>query len=182
MRPGAFRHAGVGQALDWVDSRVQRGEKVLPPLLLALMFGEYLEEKEERLRQGGTHAQQAVDLAVAELMQEFSATVLVPGKAAIILRHILGYQHRFRKTPGRHASSFVRRPGFADAFAYLCIRGELTGEDLKLCEWWKKYLRENPPGAPAEPSGEETGNPPAAKRRRRRRKRRRGGETGENAP
>ena len=120
---GGFPHAGVGQALDWVDSRVQRGEKVLPPLLLALMFGQYLEEKEERLRQGGAHAQQAVDLAVAELMQEVSATVLVPGKAAIVLRHILGYQHRFRKTPGRHPSSFVRRPGFADAFDYLCIKG-----------------------------------------------------------
>ncbi|MCM2359555.1 MAG: polynucleotide adenylyltransferase PcnB [Geobacteraceae bacterium] len=171
-----FPHTRVGQALDRIDSRVQGGEKVEPQLLLALMFGQYLEEKGEGFRARGANLQQAVDLAIAELLEELSATVQVPGRVVGLVRHIIGYQHRFRKTPGRHPQSFLKRPGFAAALDYLCIIGEITGRERELGGWWHKYLGENPIAPAGQPAGEESAPPPAAgKRRRRRRKRPRGG-------
>ncbi|HEY6873380.1 MAG TPA: polynucleotide adenylyltransferase PcnB [Geobacteraceae bacterium] len=170
-----FPHTRVGKALDWVDSRVQRGEHVPPQLLLALMFGQYLEEKGERFRQEGAHPQPAVDMAVAELLEEISPTVQVAGKVGWLVRHMLGYQHRFGKTPGRNPASFLRRPGFGDALDYLCCTAEITGENRELCAWWRNYLRENPLSGAAEAGGAETPKPPSGeKRRRRRRKKRRG--------
>jgi poly(A) polymerase len=168
-----FPHAGVGKALDWVDRRVQGGGNVSPQLLLALMFGQYLEEKEGLFRREGAHAQQAVDMAVAELLGELAPTVFVPGKGGMLLRHILGYQQRFRKTPGKNPASFVKRPGFGDALEYLCCAAEARGEDGALYGWWRRYVTENPlPEAPA-PSAEGTGSHPERGKRRRRRRRRR---------
>jgi poly(A) polymerase len=40
-----FPHARVGQALHWVERRVQQGDKFYPQLIFAVMFGQYLEEK-----------------------------------------------------------------------------------------------------------------------------------------
>ncbi len=174
----SFPHARVGKALDWIDRRIQEGGSVPPQLFLALMFGEYLEEKGERFREQGAHLQQAVDMAVAELVGELSSTVLVPARVAGLVRHILGYQQRFRKTPGRHPASFIRRPGFGDALDYLCSTAETTGVDRELCSWWRRYLAEIPPGEAERGTAVESA-PPAGKRRRRRRRR---GKRGEAAP
>ncbi len=165
----SFPHARVGKALDWVDRRVQEGASVPPQLLLALMFGQYLEEKVEWFREQGAHPQQAVDMAVAELMGELSPTVMVPARVAGSIRHILGYQQRFRKTPGRHPSSFVKRPGFGDALDYLCGTAETTGADRELCGWWRRYLEENTAEV-VETAGGDADRPQAGNKRRRRRR------------
>ncbi|HWR71947.1 MAG TPA: polynucleotide adenylyltransferase PcnB, partial [Nitrospirota bacterium] len=39
---GGFPHTWVGKALEWVDTCVQRGRKVEPHTLFALMYGQYL--------------------------------------------------------------------------------------------------------------------------------------------
>ena len=166
-----FPHTWVGQALDLVDRRVQEGGTVSPELLLALLFGQYLEEKEERFRAGGANPQQAVERALAQLLEETAPTVQIPGRVAAMIRHILDYQHRFRKTPGRQPLSFIKRPVFRDALDYLACFGEMTGRDRGLSGWWEKYLRDNPlPAAEQAVKGTEDA-PPAGKRRRRRRKR-----------
>jgi poly(A) polymerase len=172
-----FPHTRIGQALDWVDHRIQEGGKVPPQLLLALLFGQYLEEKEERFRQGRAQ-QQAVELAMAEFLEELSATVQIPARVGGMIRHIIGYQQRFRKTPGRQPLSVLKRPGFGDALDYLCITGAITGKNRELGAWWTKFVQENSlPGA-ADASGTEPVKPPAGgkRRRRRRKKPRRGGE------
>ena len=48
-----FPHTRFGEMLTCVDSRIQQGDKVSPPLLLALLFGEYLDEKAENFRRQG---------------------------------------------------------------------------------------------------------------------------------
>jgi len=168
-----FPHARVGQALDWVDRRVQQGDKVSPQLLFAVMFGQYLEEKAEGLRESGAHLQQAVDQAVAEFLEDLAPTVQVHGKVGGLIRHILGYQHRFRKTPGRHPASFIKRPAFGDALEYLGFACELTREDREVCDWWREYVRKNPLAQAAETSGAEAEKPQVKGKRKRPRRRRR---------
>jgi poly(A) polymerase len=163
-----FPHVWVGKALDLVDDRRGAGEEVPPHVLLALLFGQYLEEKGECFRAEGASPQQATDMAMAEFLEETVTTVLIPHRVALMVRQILAIQHRFRKTPGRHPLSFVARPGFGDALAYLRFRAEVTGEGRELCTWWERFVREHPLPQQQEDSEAPEQSP------RRKRKRRRG--------
>lgn len=169
---GGFPHTWVSQALDLIDSRIQRGEKVSPQLLLALMFGQYIEEKGEGYRGEIAAPQQRLDLAVAEFLEELAPTVRIPHKVGVMVRNILAYQRRFHKIPGRQPLSFMARAGFDDAMDYLRFTTLITGESSRVCAWWEDFVRENPlaatgeqPKQPAPPPSPKTG------RRRRRRKR-----------
>ena len=168
-----FPHARVGKALDWVDLRISQGERVSPALLLALMFGEYLEEKTEGFRKEGASPQQATDMAVAEFAGEISATVAVPNRVLITVRDILSCQNRFQKTPGRNGRGVVARAVFPDALEYLRFMETLNPPAKKsLADWWQRFAEEQSAGAPPaeEGAGEGAQEGPRKKRRRRRRR------------
>jgi poly(A) polymerase len=162
-----FPHAWVGKALDFVDGRRGKGEDVPPHVLLALLFGQYLEEKGERFRAEGAPPQQAADMAMAEFLEETVPIVQIPHRVALMVRQILAMQHRFLKTPGRHPLSFVARPGFSDACVYLCFRAEVMGEGRELSAWWERFVREHPLPPPQE-GGETSDRSPRRRRRRHR--------------
>ena len=159
-----FPHTWVGKALDHLDNAIQNGEKVQPPLLFALMFSQYLQEKAESFRKAGLPAHPAVNAAVAEFMGEVAPTVQFPNRVAILIRDILTSQHRLRKIPGRHPETFATRHGFAEALSYLRFASAITGEDKKVLAWWEKFQLE--PQSDIQPDGE-----PLQKRRRRRKRR-----------
>ncbi len=165
---GGFPHVWVGKALELVDKRRGAGEDVPPHVLLALLFGQYLEEKGERFRAEGAPPQQAADMAMAEFLEETVPTVQIPHRVALMTRQILAMQHRFRKTPGRHPLSFVARQGFGEACAYLRFRAEVMGEGQELPDWWARFVREHPLPPPLE-GGEAPKQPPRRRRRLRRR-------------
>ena len=167
-----FPHTRVGEALDRIDSRIQDGESIPPHLLIAFMFGQYLEEKGERFRRGGAPQQQSIDMAVAEFMAELATTVQIPNRVGQSVRNILLCQSRFRKIPGRNPLVFTGRSGFGDALDYLRFTGETSEENRKLSAWWGQFVRDNPQIALEEPSGERHPKPEAGRRRKRRRKRR----------
>ncbi len=176
-----YPHIRVGKALEWVDACVQAGRKVEPHVLFSLMFGQYVEEKWQRLREGGMVPLDALDKAVAEFLAEIVPRVQVPKKVALAVRDILWSQGRFGKRQGRQPLYFLRRPGFVDAFEYLRFTSELTGERRELRMWWKDFIREHGVAPSAEAPGEcvTTLKPrgpqerkPSDRRRRRRRPRR----------
>lgn len=167
-----FPHTRIGQALDWIDRQILEGEKVPSQLLLALMFGEYLEEKGEGFRRAGAPLQQSLDMAIAGFLGDLSRTVLIPHKTGVQVRDILSFLRRFRKTPGKQPLSFISRPSFAAALDYFCFICTATGEGMEICHWWERYLLENR----SRPAGETVGEqetpltrPPAKRSRRRRR-------------
>jgi poly(A) polymerase len=167
-----FPHARIGHALDWIDRLVLEGENVPPQLLLALMFGEYLEEKGESFRRSGAPLQQSLDMATAELLGELSGTVLIPHKIGVQVRDILSYQRRFHKTPGKQPLSFISRPSFAAALCYFRFLCMSTGEGMEICRWWERFMLENeslPAGKIAGEKEPPISRPPAKRGRRRRR-------------
>lgn len=162
-----FPHTGPAEALSWIDARIQQGESVTPPLLFALLFRQYIDEKMERHRGNGLPAQQSLDAAVAELMGELAPTVLIPNRIAVGIRAIFSMQRRFYKIPGRHAELFTTRHGFQDAMQFLRFTAENHGTGRKEYEWWQR-LANDLPAAPPEENPREQDRP---KRRRRRRRR-----------
>ena len=167
-----FPHTRIGQALDWIDRLVLNGEKVTPQLLLALMFGEYLEEKTEGFRHAGAPLQQSLDMATAELLGELSGTVLIPHKIGVQVRDILSYQRRFHKTPGKQPLSFISRPSFTEALECFRFACSATGEGMNILSFWERFVLENLPAAAGETAGRQEPSLTRSPVKRSRRKRR----------
>jgi poly(A) polymerase len=168
-----FPHVRLGRNLEWIDRRVGGGEAVSPALLFALMFGEFLEERAALMRGEGCAPQEAVNAAVAELLEEQSPLVAIPHRVGVIVRDILSLQNRLRRVPGKRPHGVLAHPGFGDALDYLRCRSEITGEDGKVLAWWERFAVENIlPAATGKGERAETAKP---RRRRRRRRSRAGG-------
>jgi poly(A) polymerase len=173
-RPACELEGPLHRALAFVDDRVKSSRNVSPALLLALLFGEYLAEKEAPLLAKGMRPQERIDRVVAEFMGEISAQVTVPQKSVIRLREILLLQQRFTRMPGRRPEAVIARPGFSDALEYLRFCALADNSLEKICGWWGRLAEKSlPAGAGEDAAAEaapETGS--GNKRRRRRRKRR----------
>jgi poly(A) polymerase len=170
-----FPHARVGKALEWIDDRIGQGIPVSQPLLIALMFGEYLEEKVAGFREAGAPPQVATEAAVAEFAGELAPTVAVPNRVLTAVREILSCQQRFQKTPGRNGRGVVGRVGFQDALTYLRFLEGLAPGKRSLADWWQRFAAEqvSPEALPdrAPEAGAAKSEAPARKKRKRRRRR-----------
>ena len=123
-----FPHTRFGEMLTCVDSRVQQGDKISPPLLLALLFGEYLDGKAENFRAKGLPWQQSVDAATAEFLGEVCPFVQIANRVGLALRDIIALQMRLKQIPGRKPQAFVARKDLGDIIEYCRItRGGQEG-------------------------------------------------------
>ena len=177
-----FPHTWVSKALDRVDSACQEGEKPAPGVLLALLFGQYLEEKIERLRAAGASVQQTVALAVAELLAELAPTITVPQRVGLQIREILANRERFRRMPGKRPQVFISRQGFGTALDYLRFCGTFNDDDRLMAEWWERYLAGHPASPPSGGEAVAREDRPAKPKRRRRRRRSGARRTGGEQP
>jgi poly(A) polymerase len=164
----AFPHTRFGETLARVDSRIQEGGTVSPPLLLALLFGEYLDGKAEQFRQKGAPWLQSVNAAVAEFMNETCPIVMITNRVGIALRDIISQQMRLKKIPGRRPEAFLARHDFNDIMEYCRITRGDRKEVARQLDWWVTQANQKTQ-APPEPA-EETGEPHRQRKRRRRRR------------
>src|SRR5512133_2222143 len=164
-----FPHTRFGKMLSYVDSRIQQGHKVSPPLLLALIFGEYIDEKAERFRRLGKPWQQSVDAAVAEFLGETCPIIFIANRVGIALRDIISQQSRLKKIPGRRPESFISRRDFNDIIEYCRITRGDKKDIVKQLDWWEAQPKQQAPvPLPSEPATE-TDTPKRKRKRRRRR-------------
>jgi poly(A) polymerase len=165
-----FPHIRFGEMLSYVDSRIQQGYKVSPPLLLALLFGEYIDEKAEHFRQQGAPWQQSVNAAVAEFMGETCPIIMIANRVGIALRDIISQQMRLKKIPGRRPESFIIRHDFNDIIEYCRITCGDKKDVVKQLDWWAAQARQQVPVPLPSELTEEAGAPQRKRKRRRRRK------------
>ena len=144
MESGAYPHVWIGKALDWIDHNVQAERKVMPHMLFALLFGEYIEEKVKRQRRSGSPALESVTRAVAETIAEQAQRVIIPKKIGFAIRDIYWDQYRFEKREGKHPRYFLLRPGFEDAYEYLRFYSNATEEKKGLYLWWTDFIKNSP--------------------------------------
>ena len=166
-----FPHTRFGEMLSYVDSRIQQGCKVSPPLLLALLFGEYIDEKAERFRRQGAPWQQSINAAVAEFMGETCPVVMIANRVGIALRDIISQQMRLKKIPGRRPESFIARNDFDDIIEFCRITRGGKMDVVKQLDWWETQAKQQGQG-PGPLSSELTGVTEAPQRKRKRRRRR----------
>lgn len=165
-------HIRFGEMLACVDSRIQQGDKISPPLLLALLFGEYLDEKAENFRARGAPWQQSIDAATAEFLGEVCPFVQITNRVGFALRDIIAQQTRLKQIPGRRPQALIARKDFNDIIEYCrIVHGDKKDVAGRL-EWWRAQAEQmvQEPLPPLSKRTGETGAPPRKKRRRRRRK------------
>jgi poly(A) polymerase len=167
-----FPHTRFGEMLTCVDDRIQQGGKVSAPLLLALLFGEYIDEKAERFRRQGAPWQQSIDAAVAEFMGETCPIVMIMNRVGNALCSIISQQTRLNKIPGRRPESFIARCDFNDIIAYCRITRGDKKDVAKQLDWWEAQAGQQAtvPLPPLTKITEDGEAPQRKKRRRRRRK------------
>ncbi|MFA7405257.1 MAG: polynucleotide adenylyltransferase PcnB [Pelobacteraceae bacterium] len=167
-----YPHTRFGEMLACVDARIQQGDTVSQPLLLALLFGEYLDEKTESFRAKGMPWQQSVDAAIAEFMGEVCPFVQITNRVGLALREIIALQARLRQIPGRRPQAFAARKDLGDIIEYCRITRGGNKDVARQLEWWLAQAEQiEPEPLPAlNKRSEEGGAPPLQKRRRRRRK------------
>ncbi len=167
-----FPHTRFGEMLTCVDDRIQQGGTISAPLLLALLFGGYIDEKAERFRRQGAPWQRSIDAAVAEFMGETCPTVMIMNRVGNALCGIISQQTRLNRIPGRRPESFIARRDFNDIIEYSrIISGDDKGVAVQL-DWWAAQALQQAP-VPVPEMSKLTGNgeePQRKKRRRRRRK------------
>lgn len=165
-----FPHTRFGQMLDCVDSRIQQGDKVSAPLLLALLFGEYIDEKMERFRRKGAPWQQSVDAAVAEFMGETCPIIMIANRVGMALRDIISQQQRLKKIPGRKPEAFIARKDFTDIIEYCRITRGAKKDVAKQLDWWAGQAEQQAAVPLPSELTEEAGAPQQKKNKRRRRR------------
>lgn len=165
-----FPHTRFGEMLAQVDSRTQQGHRVSPPLLLALLFGEYIDDKAERFRRQNMPWQQSVNAAVAEFMGETCPIIMIANRVGIALRDIISQQMRLKKIPGRRPESFIGRHDFSDIIEYCRITRGDRKDAIKQLDWWEARAGQQAQAPTAAEPAEETGAPQRKRKRRRRRR------------
>ncbi len=171
---GEFPHTRFGEMLTRVDSRIQRGDGIGQALLLALLFGEYIDDKSDRFRCQGMPWQQSVNAAVAEFMGETCPIVMIPNRVGTALRDIIAQQARLKKIPGRRPETFITRHDFTDIVQYCRLTRGADKEVTKRLDWWEDRAGQqelNKEGTVPE-AGQHAEKP---RRRARKRRRRRSG-------
>ena len=164
-----FPHARFGEMLSYVDSRIQQGGKVSPPLLLALLFGEYIDEKAAHFRRQGVPWQQSVNAAVAEFMGETCPIIMITNRVGLALRDIISQQMRLKKIPGRRPESFIARHDFNDIIEYCRTTCGGKKDVVKQLDWWAVQASQQAP-VPLPAGLTKEAKAPQRKRKRHRRR------------
>jgi poly(A) polymerase len=153
--------------LESLDQLHRNGAPGSPALLLAVLFGPFIEEAALARRRDGIPRGQALDEIFAVLKKETLKTVSIPGRATDRLRAILSLQGSLNRMPLRRPASIAAKPEFGEALAYLRLSAETAKQQARL-GWWDSFLLTARSDTPCETPVDEK---PAKRRRKRRRKR-----------
>jgi len=121
-----------------IDQWRVAGFRVAPPLLFALLFGEYHEWVAEHLTQnrGLPHAE-ALQQATHDHIRQLCHRIRIPKAVTHHIAEIMAGQPRFLKTTPANAKRMWRHRSFLDAFLYFKFAARTAHRHEKELEWWE---------------------------------------------
>ncbi len=130
------RHDWVIHTLEQMDRWRKAGLQVHPPLLFALIFGEYHEFLAAALEAGGMSPHDACKQAVQNHLHGICERVRIPKQVIFQVSDIMANQLRFHKTKGHRANRFMQSRGFLDAFLYFKFSSKAHQRNAELLDFW----------------------------------------------
>lgn len=134
--PAAWSRIEAGCA--GVDRLLAAGRAPEPALVLALLFGGYLEHKANVLVSEGLWPAEAVMGAISQFIGEMAPRAVIPKRVGYDMAHILVAQSRLAKPGGGRAERFVSRHFFRNSLEYFRFRTAFAGGDMQAVEWWER--------------------------------------------
>jgi poly(A) polymerase len=128
------------RALRQVDIWKKAGLKPDEPLLWALIFGEYHEDKAQELIQQGCRPAEALVRTALDHMLNPDGRVQIPKKIAHETMRIMAMQPHFERTTGAKPKRLAARPSFGHAFVYFKFAANTKSRHKDLVEWWTSNL------------------------------------------
>ncbi len=129
----------VRLALEDTDKRVAEGRSVAPSFMLACMLWGEVQQRWQRLIDGGEGAvpalQQAIDLVFDARVGDISGR----GKLAADMREIWMMQPRFERRTGSGPHRLIEQPRYRAGFDFLALRAEAGEIDPALADWWEDF-------------------------------------------
>ena len=141
------RHDWVIHTLEQMDRWRKAGLNIHPPLLFALIFGEYHEYLTKQLKKEGLSAHDASKEAVYRHLKGICKNVRVPKQVIYQVSDIMANQLRFQRTKGQRPQRFMQSKGFLDAFLYFKFSSKAHQRNLDLLDYWTqehKKLKHQP--------------------------------------
>lgn len=133
------RHDWVIHTLEQMDRWRNAGLRVHPPLLFALIFGEYHEYLAAQLEAQGLAPHDACKQAVQQHLRGMCEHVRVPKQVTYQVSDIMGNQLRFARTKGARPLRFLHSHGFLDAFLYFKFSAKAHGRNQELLDFWSDH-------------------------------------------
>jgi poly(A) polymerase len=132
------RKQWVIQTVEQMDRWRNAGLRIHPPLLFALLFGEYHEDQARRLEKRGMNPTEAAREAVYAHLRSICDQIRIPKVVIYKVADIMANQLRFHQTKGRRAHRFSQQKSFPDAFLYFKISAKIHQRDSELLAFWDK--------------------------------------------
>ena len=133
-----LRHDWVVRTLEQMDRWRKAALHVHPPVLFALLFGEYHEDLARQLIQSGMSPHDAARQAVHDHLLGLCTNVRIPKQVIYQVADIMSNQLRFQQTSGRRPQRFLHHKGFLDAFLYFKVSSKAHDRDEELLDYWTK--------------------------------------------
>jgi len=138
------RRKFVELALADTDRRVAEGKPVAPSFMLACMLWHEVNDRWQRLRQGGEAPFPALQQAIDAVFDARIGDISGRGKLAGDMREIWLMQPRFERRTGNGPFSLVEQPRFRAAFDFLRLRADAGETDAALARWWEEFSLATP--------------------------------------
>ncbi|MDN3519286.1 polynucleotide adenylyltransferase PcnB [Aquisalimonas lutea] len=156
------------RALENTDRRVNEGKPVTPAFLFAALLWPSVSERAEEFAQDTeVSPAQALQEAMAEVVERQLERVAIPKRFSIPMREIMLLQSRLERFRGKRARRLLGHPRFRAAYDFLLIRAAAGDAPQELADTWTRMQD-------ADGTGEADGAAAAEAPRRRKRRRRRG--------
>lgn len=138
-------------ALRNTDRRINSGKRVTPAFLYAAMLWYPLEAiAEEHVIDSGLNYNDALLLAMNEVLDNQVKTIAIPRRFTSTIRDIWHLQTRLPRRQGKRAEKAFEHQKFRAGFDFLEMRAQIQGGKLtEVAQWWDDYQKTDDNGKQA---------------------------------
>ena len=129
----------VRLALEDTDKRVHEGRSVAPSFMLACMLWGEVQQRWQRLIDGGEGPVPALQQAIDDAFDARVGDISGRGKLAADMREIWMMQPRFERRTGSGPYRLIEQPRYRAGFDFLALRAEAGEIDPALADWWEDF-------------------------------------------
>jgi len=147
----SFPHTFLGSAFFWIEKEVEKGSRITPGLLFAVLLSGPIMERAKALQEEVGARLPQLFPAVQDIVNLVKKRISLPRRDIDQLKSILYGDQRFPQTSGKRPYVWLRNPYFKDAFRFFRMKKRIEGGGDEVIKWWERFIETE--GAEKKPRG-----------------------------